>query len=493
MMTKTSVKTNTLVPPLTPGGRGFARAWCLIAAVAALSGCASMAPDYSRPAAPVPDAWPVGPSYRGGAVAPGDRSAAEIPWQEFFVDQRLQKLIGLALENNRDLRVALLAIERSRAQYQIQGAELYPRVNAAAGGNLQGVPEDFSATGQSLTTHQYSLGVGFSAYELDLFGRVRSLKDQALEQYLATGQAQRSVRISLISQVAASFLSLAADRERLALARETLADQRSSYELSRVRFEAGVSSALDLHQARTVLDGARVEIARYTGLVAQDENALALVIGSPVPAELLPQALSENLTALRSVEPGLPSEVLLRRPDILQAESRLRGANANIGAAQAAFFPRIALTSSVGLGSLELSGLFSGGAGMWSFVPQITLPIFNAGANRANLKVAEADRDIAVALYEKAIQTAFREVADALAQRGTIEDQLAAQQSLADTNAESVRLSQARYEKGVDSYLAVLVSQRALYVAQQGLISVRLSRLSTLATLYKVLGGGAAE
>jgi multidrug efflux system outer membrane protein len=468
--------------------------WFLSAAAAvALAGCASMAPDYTRPAAPVPAAWPAGPAYTGGAAAPADRAAADVPWKEFYADERLQRLIGLALENNRDLRVALLAIERARAQYGIQRAALFPQINAAAAGTVQRVPADLSATGAAMTVHQYSVGVAFSAYELDLFGRVRSLRDQALEQYLATEQAQRAVRISLVSQVAESYLTLAADRERLALARETLASQQASYDLTRVRFEAGVSSALDLYQARTVLDAARVEIARYTNLVAQDENALALVVGAPVPADLLPTALSQNLTALKGVAPRLPSDVLLARPDILQAESRLKGANANIGAARAAFFPRIALTTSVGLGSDQLSGLFAGGAGVWTFVPTITLPIFNAGANRANLKVSEVDRDIAVALYEKAIQTAFREVADALAQSGTIEEQLAAQQSLADTSAESVRLSQARYEKGVDDYLAVLVSQRALYVAQQGLISARLSRLTSLATLYKALGGGAAE
>jgi len=465
--------------------------WCLLAAVAALAGCASMAPDYSRPVAPVSDAWPGGPAYKVGAGASHETAAADIPWREFFVDERLQKLIALALENNRDLRVALLSIERSRAQFQIQGAAFYPKIEASAGGNLQRVPLDFSGAGEAVTLHQYSVGLGVSSYELDLFGRVRSLKEQALEQYLATEHARRSVQISLVSQVAGAYLALAADRERLQLAKETLASQQSSFDLTRLRFEAGVSSALDLHQARTVLDAARVEIARYTGLVAQDENALALVVGSPVPAELLPQALSETLTALKEIAPGLPSEVLLRRPDILQAESRLKGANANIGAARAALFPRITLVAAAGLGSNELNGLFGGGTTSWKFAPQISLPIFDGGSNRANVKVTEVDRDIAVAQYEKAIQTAFREVADALAQRGTIDEQLAAQQSLTDTNTESVRLSQARYEKGVDSYLAVLVSQRALYVAQQGLISVRLLRLATLATLYKVLGGGA--
>jgi multidrug efflux system outer membrane protein len=461
------------------------------AALVALSGCSTLAPKYARPPASVPEAWPGSAAGPQGAGAPAGRALADVPWREFFVEGRLRGLIALALENNRDLRVALLNIERSQAQFQIQRAAFFPKIDASAVGSIQRIPEDLSSSGQSMTVHQYTLGVGLSSYELDLFGRVRSLRDQALEQYLATEQAQRSVRISLVSQVAAAYLSLAADRERLSLARETLANQQESFDLTRVRFEAGVSSALDLNQARTILDAARVDIARYTALAAQDENALGLVVGSPVPVELLPHALSETLTSLKDLAPGLPSAVLLGRPDILQAESRLRGANANIGAARAAFFPRIALTSSAGLGSDQLSGLFSGGSGMWSFVPQISLPIFNAGANRANLKVAKVDRDIALAQYEKAIQTAFREAADALVQLATVDDQLAAQQSLADATAESLRLSAARYERGVDSYLAVLDSQRALYVARQNLIGTRLSRLTNLATLYKVLGGGA--
>jgi multidrug efflux system outer membrane protein len=290
--------------------------------------------------------------------------------------------------------------------------------------------------------------------------------------------------------VAANYLTLAADRERLALAKSTLDNYLESYRLSFSRFNAGVASALDLNQAKTAVEAARLEIARYTTLVAQDENALNLVVGSPVPAELLPSALSPKLTALRDLDPDLPSEVLLTRPDILQEENLLKGYNANIGAARAAFFPRIILVSTIGTGSSELSGLFEDGSLVWSFAPRVTLPIFDAGRNRANLKVAEVDRDIAVARYEKAIQTAFREVADALARRGTIDEQLSAQQSLTDATTESYRLSQARFDRGVDSYLAVLVSQRSSYTAQQGLIGVRLARLDNLVTLYKVLGGG---
>ncbi|AJE02687.1 AdeC/AdeK/OprM family multidrug efflux complex outer membrane factor [Geobacter pickeringii] len=461
----------------------------LLALTLFLAGCSTMAPQYSRPASPVPAAWPAGPAYKEGA-AKTDKAVADIPWQEFFVDPQLRKLIALALENNRDLRVAALNIERSQAQYQIRRADLLPHLDATADAAFKRTPEGLSATGHAQTTEQYSVGLGVSSYELDLFGRVRSLKDQALEQFLATEQARRGVQISLVSEVAVNYLTLAADRERLKLAKETLTSQQESYRLTRSRFEAGVSSALALSQAQTSVDAARVDIARFTTIVAQDENALSLVVGSPVPAELLPAALSETLTALKDVAPGLPSDVLLRRPDILQAENFLKGANANIGAARAAFFPRITLVSSVGFGSDDLAGLFKGGAFAWSFAPHISLPIFTAGANQANLTVAEVDRDIAVAQYEKAIQTAFREVADALAQRGTIDDQVAAQQSLTDATGESYRLSQARYEKGVDNYLQVLDSQRSLYGSQQNLISVRLSRLANLVTLYKVLGGG---
>lgn len=465
---------------------------CLpLGAILCLSGCTTMAPKYTQPAAPVPAAWPGGAAYKEVAAESG-KPVADIPWREYFIDEQLRTLIAMALENNRDLRVAALNIERFQALYQIRRSDLFPKVDASAAGTFQRIPETLSSSGRAMTVEQYNAGLGVSSYELDLFGRVRSLKDQALEQYLATEQARRVVQISLVSQVAAGYLTLAADRERLKLAKETLASQQDSYQLIGRRYEAGVSSLLDSLQARTSVDTARVDIARYTALVAQDENALTLLVGSQIPAELLPEALSETLTAVKDVPPGLPSDVLLRRPDILQAEGQLKGANANIGAARAAFFPKITLVSSVGFGSDELAGLFKPGSFAWSFAPRISLPIFDGGSNRANLKVAEVDRDIMVARYEQTIQGAFREVADALAQRGTIDEQLAAQQSLTDAAAERYLLSQARFEKGVDSHLNVLDSQRSLYGAQQGLISTRLSRLTTMVTLYKVLGGGAS-
>jgi outer membrane protein, multidrug efflux system len=462
----------------------------LAAMMVFFGGCATMAPEYSRPEAPVPGEWPSGPAYKAGAGESIGEAAAEISWLAFFENGNLQKLISLALENNRDLRIAALNIEKSQAQYQIRRADLFPAVNASGIGAEQRIPGIISGTGEGQSYHEYLVGLGFSAYELDLFGRVRSLKDQALEQYLATEQARQSLQISLVAEVAGNYLALAADRERLKLAQETLASRKASYSLIKSRFDAGVATALALQQAQTTVDSARVDIARYITQIARDENALALVVGSSIPEGLFPTDMGVAVSSVKDIPAGLPSEVLRRRPDILQAENLLKGANANIGAARAAFFPRITLVTFYGVGSDQLFDLFKPGNDTWNFAPRIDLPIFDAGANQANLKVAQVNRDIAVAQYEKAIQTAFREVADALAQQGTIDDQLAAQQSLADATAESYFLSQARYDKGIDSYLTVLDSQRSLYSAQQNLITTRLSRMTNLVTLYKVLGGG---
>ena len=403
--------------------------------------------------------------------------------------RRLQQVIDLALANNRDLRVAALNVERTQALYRIQRAELLPTVDARGTFSKERVPGILSQAGQPATVELYNVNLGVSSWEIDLFGRIRNLKDAALEQYLATEQARASAQITLVAAVANTWLTLAADRENLKLAQSTLETQQATYEMIRRRAEVGASSDLDLRQAQTRVDAARVDIARYTGQVALDENALTLLVGSPVPSGLLPVELGE-VAALKDFTPGLPSEVLQHRPDILQAESQLRAAHANIGAARAALFPRITLTTSIGTTSDQLSGLFTSGSGTWAFVPQIVIPIFDARSWVA-YDVTKVDREIALAQYEKAIQVAFREVADSLAQRGTLGDQLQAQQSLVDASADGYRLSDARYTRGIDSYLRVLDAQRSLYGAQQGLIAIRLARLTNLVTLYKVLGGGA--
>jgi len=385
--------------------------------------------------------------------------------------------------------VAALNVERTQALYRIQRAELLPSVNAGAVFSKERVPGILSGSGQPKTTELYNVNVGISQWEIDLFGRIRNLSDAALEQYFAVEQARASAQIALVAEVANVYLALAADRENLKLAQSTLETQQETYEMIRRRAEVGASSDLDLRQAQTRADAARVDIARYTSQVALDENALRLLVGSPVPPELLPDAL-DDVAAPRDFAPGLPSEVLQRRPDILQAEAQLRAAHANIGAARAAFFPRITLTTSIGTTSDQLSGLFKSGSETWSFIPQIVMPIFDA-RTWAAYDVTKVDREIALAQYEKAIQTGFREVADTLAQRATLGDQLRAQQSLVEASEVSYRLSDARYTRGIDSYLRVLDAQRSLYSAQQGLIAVRLARLANLVTLYKVMGGGA--
>ncbi len=454
----------------------------LVAAALWLTGCANLAPQYERPAGAVPAAYP-------GATADGPAHASPA-WGEFFADARLRSLIGLALANNRDLRVAILNIEQARAQYRVQDAQTLPAINAAGTGNAARTPVSTSPTGAPVTSHQYTANLAVSAYELDLFGRVRSLSNQALEQFLATEQARRATQISLVAEVTAAYLTWAADLERLALASETLRSQSESYQLTNKRFELGAASALVLRQLQTSVESARVDVARYTGQVAQDRNAMALLLGAQVPEALVPDALGDTLNALPELPAGVPSDLLLRRPDLLQSEHQLKAATANIGAARAAFYPRISLTATAGSSSADLSSLFKAGSGSWSFIPQISLPIFDGGANQANLNSAVAARDIAVAQYEKAIQTAFREVADALAQRSAVGDQLQAQGALVQASGEVLQMSQARFDRGVDSYLDVLDAQRTWYSARQTLIATRLARLNNGVTLYKALGGG---
>lgn len=461
------------------------KAIILLSAVLIAGGC-TMAPKYTKPESPVAEIWPAGPAYEN--VLDVDTEACK-GWQDFFTDERLRKVIETAFENNRDLRLAALNVQQARGLYGIQRSELFPAVNATANGSKKRTPADLSSSGKAYTSEQYDVNLGIFAWEVDFFGRIRSLKDQALEQYLATEQAQRSAMILLASSVADAYLVLAADRENLALAETTFNAQKESYDLIKRRFDIGLASELDLNRAQTQVDIARVDMASYTQMVALDINALNLLVGTatPVPEELLPSDLA-GVVPLKDISVGLPSDVLLNRPDIIQAENLLKAANANIGAARAALFPRISLTTSIGTASSELSGLFDSGQDTWTFAPGITLPIFDARLWSA-LDVTKAQKEIAVVQYEKAIQTAFREVSDALAVRGTVDRQISAQQSLTRAAERTYLLSDKRYKKGIDSYLGVLDAQRSFYSAQQGLVSFQLAKLVNQVKFYKVLGG----
>jgi len=460
----------------------------LLAAIALVPVGCTMAPQYTRPQAPVSADWPTGAAYADSRAGTNALEASDLRWQEFFTDEKLQKVIGTALMNNRDLRVAVLNVDRARAMYGVQRAGLLPVINGSADASRQRVPANLSTTGKPVTASQYDVNLGVASWEIDFFGRIRSLKDRALDEYLATEQARRSAQILLVSSVAQAYLALAADRENLALAKTTLEAQKGSYDLIKRRHNLGLAPELDLYRAQTPVDIARRDVARYMQQVAQDENALNLLTGSPVPNELLPTELGQ-ISATKEVAVGLSSEVLLRRPDVLQAEDLLKAAYADIGAARAAFFPRISLTAAIGTASSDLSGLFKSGSGTWSYAPQIVMPIFDARTWSAN-KAAKVQREIAVSQYEKAIQSAFKEVADALAVRGTVGQEVEAQQSLVHANAETYRLSTSRYDKGIDNFLGVLDAQRSLFAAQQGLVYLRLAKVANEVKLYAVLGGG---
>ena len=451
-------------------------------ATTALAGC-TLAPSYKRPALPVAQAWPTPTAT--AAVPAGD-----LAWRDVFQDPRLQGVIDLALAQNRDLRVAVSNIELARAKYRVQRADLLPAINAVGAESQTHTPRSTSQTGAAVTGEQYSATVGFSAYELDLFGRVRSLNAAALQSFFASEENRRAVQISLIAEVAADYLTLAADQDLLKVTQDTLKSREDDFALTRKRFDIGAISGLDLSQAQTLVEQARSDAATATARVAQDRNALQLVVGATVPEALLPNGDITGVKLLADLQPGLPSDVLTRRPDVLSAEHGLEAQNANIGAARAAFFPRISLTASTGAASTDLNSLFNAGTGAWSFTPQIVLPLFNGGANIANLKGAKASRDIALAQYEKAIQTAFREVADALAVRATVRDRVEAQQRLVAAATETQRLTQARYDRGVDSYLNLLDAQRTLYGARQSLLTAELVEALNRVELYKTLGGG---
>lgn len=460
----------------------FTPLFCL----AALTGC-SLAPKYQRPAAPVAAEYPLPP---GAALAPAGVPAADLAWQQFFGDARLQRLIQLALENNRDLRVAALNVERVRAIYNIQRTALIPSLDATADGSRQRTPGDLNTTGRPLITSSYSVGVEVPSYELDFFGRVASLRDQVLQQYLATQEARTSAQISLISAVARQYLQLLANDEQLALARQTLEAAEHSFDLTRQTFEAGVNSELDLRTAETQRATVRASLAAIGQQRARAENALVLLIGSPLPPDLPPAGSLATQKLIEDLPAGLPADLLTRRPDIRATEHALQAANASIGIARAAFFPAVKLTAFGGTASAELSGLFEKGSGMWRFAPSITLPIFAAGRNKAQLDVAWIEQRIEIANYERAIQTAFREVADALAVRSLIDVQIAAQQERVTAAQRRYELTQQRFDAGVEGFLTVLLAQQELFGAQQSLIDARLARLANLISLYAALGGG---
>lgn len=455
--------------------------------VTALAGC-SLEPKYVRPEAPVPPSWPIGDAYLR-------RSEAALPtvsYRDIFRDARLQSLIEQALVNNRDLRIAAANIASARAQYRVQRAALFPQVDAAAGVTTSDRESSSGSSGSgSGVSEQYSIGLGVTSWEIDLFGRVRSLSKAALQQYFATEAAARASRLTLVSDVADAYLILAADRSLLAIAQQTEANAARAVELTGARLRGGIAPRTDLRQAETILDQARSDIADRTTAVAQDRNLLQFLVGAPIDDALLPPSIESVDAQLAELPAGLGSEVLLRRPDVVQSEYRLRSANAQIGAARAAFFPRISLTGAAGFASSALSSLFSGGAFSWNVQPNASLPIFDAGANRGNLAFARAQRDLAVAQYEQTIQTAFREVSDALARRGTIGAQYAAQAHLLEAASDTYMLANARYRAGVDNFLASLDAQRTLYSAQQALVTTRLTRASNLVALYRTLGGDA--
>ncbi|QUG74496.1 efflux transporter outer membrane subunit [Erwinia sp. E602] len=455
-----------------------------LALLLALSGC-TMQPDYQRPALPV-----AGQYDRYGAG--GEGNGADIRWQTFFTDPVMNKLIASALANNRDLRVAALNVEVARSQVQIDRAALLPSVNLSAGGTGTHLPGGLYSTQSSgpVTYHQYDASLGVTSWELDFFGRLRSLRDRTLEQYLATAASERATQIGLIAEVASAYLSLCSDNQLLALAGSTLNSQQDSYNLTQRSYNGGVASEQDLLQAETSVRTAQADVASYTRQVRQDVNALALLVGSDLPANLLADARLDNAWRFPATPAGLPSDLLTRRPDIIAAEHTLKAANASIGAARAAFFPSISLTASGGSSSGSLGHLLSGGSGAWSFAPGINLPIFDGGVNAANLDIAKLQKRIEIADYEKAIQSAFKDVSDALAGQDTYRDELQARQLDEKASQRNYDLATLRYREGVDNYLNVLVAQRTLYGAQQARITTQLGQLNQQITLYKALGGG---
>jgi len=465
--------------------KSLARRVAVVAASTAIGAC-TLEPHYERTAAPVADRWSDTSPSTGSDLA---HPAADIGWRVFFTDPSMQRLIEISLANNRDARIAAINVAAARAQYRIQRAELFPTIDATAEQDVERVPLSESTTGQAIS-RSYSVGIGFTSFELDFFGRIRSLDHEKLQQYLGYVETRRSAVITLISEVANAYLTLLADQESLRVTQVTLESQQASYDLTRLSYDHDQSTGLDLSQAEISVRTAQANLASYQRQIGQDRNALILLLGAPIPADLAMAGGIDGQQLLEDLPGGVPSEVLTRRPDVLAAEHNLVAANASIGAARAAFFPSITLTGSYGTSSTRLAGLFGGGSTTWTYLPQITLPIFTGGANEAGLAYAKEERNLYVATYEKTIQTAFQEVSNALLSRKTLLDQLKAQVALEAASRNAYRLSNMRFEGGIDNYLSVLDSQRTLYTAQQSLVSVKLSRLQNLVTLYKALGGG---
>lgn len=460
------------------------------------AGC-TMIPEYQRPASPSSNTYPtdgvyaIQPARGAGDRSANDHAAADIGWREFFVDPRLQKLVEIALSNSRDLRVAVLNVDADRERYRITRAAAFPAFDASAGANLQRTPKDLSVSGQTVS-RDYTVGLN-TAWEIDFWGRIRSLSGAALAQYLATAQARKSVQIALVAQVADEYLTLLAYDDILTVTKNTLSTAQASYDLTKLQVETGVGSELSLREAQGVVEHARANLEAQARVRAQAENALVLLIGEPLPDDL-PHGLSLDAQGLLADVPaGLPSDLLSRRPDIMAAEEQLIAANANIGAARAAFFPRISLTGAFGTASLTLGDLFKAGSAAWSFAPQVALPIFEGGANIANLDRAKVLKQIEIANYEKAIQSAFREVADGLAARGTYDNEIAALRRDQDAQQRRFDLAYARYRSGADSYLSVLTAQNDLYSSEQQLVVTRLARWTSIVDLYRALGGGWLE
>ena len=465
--------------------------FAIAASVLMMAGC-TMAPKYERPQSPVPSEWPAGQAYDPTKVTKEDVTAGEdvlnLRWRDFFTDPKLKEVIGIALENNRQLKGAALNVEYYRKLYHIQAEGLLPVINATGSISRARVPADLSGTGRRMTTERDDVGLGAASWEIDFFGRIRSLKDAAMQEYLATEQAQRSAQISVISAIAQTYLMLAADKECYDINQNLVKDYRKTYDLVKNNYDLGLVSEIDLSRTASQVAASERAAATYLQSYAQDKNQLDFLAGTEVPAELLPDSLT-SLNPSREICAGLSTDILLKRPDILEAEHQLLAANANIGAARAAYFPRISLTAAIGSASSELSGLFKSGSGYWSYAPQVVLPIFDTRTWSSH-KASKVKKEMMINSYEEAIQSAFREVADVLAILGTVDRQLAAQQAYVDSVKKTYELTEFRYESNLDSSLSVLDAQRSLRGAQDTLVAMYLQKQVNHIRLYTVLDGG---